>query len=424
MAKPADYVVDNDTGANVRIDLNNLFEAIRQNNGYGSEPTVKYNYMWYANTDGSSNKMSFYKSDATNRVEFISLTDGSCFGPNGSAANPSYTFTNSASTGFYRSASNQIGVSNNSVNTALFKTTGTEIKGKLEVAPASGDAAFDVKAPGSTNDSAINLIADTTNTTGGLIIKRLQTANGNSEILHKGTGDFVIDNDGKAEIKFKTDSTERWQISGNDADSTGSSGNIDTRGSLMSPGNNVGGFLTTKGAVFFSRNDVFEGLSLVKSGPNPVWGTVLHINRLASAGLPDNGNTTGRLIEFNYDSGGVGTISTNGSATAYNVGSDYRLKENVIDLTGAITRFKNLKTYRFSYKNNSALTVDGFLAHEVKEVVPEAVTGLKDEVDDKGDPVMQQMDQSKLVPLLTAALQEAIVKIETLETKVAALEGS
>ena len=59
MAKPADYVVDNDTGANVRTDLNNLFEAIRQNNGYGSEPTVKYNYMWYANTDGSSKKCLF-----------------------------------------------------------------------------------------------------------------------------------------------------------------------------------------------------------------------------------------------------------------------------------------------------------------------------------------------------------------------------
>ncbi len=419
MAKPADYVVDNDTGANVRTDLNNLFEAIRQNNGYGSEPTVKYNYMWYANT--SSSRMAFYKANATDRVEFISLTDGSFFGPNGSAANPSYTFTNSASTGFYRSASNQIGVSNNSVNTALFKTTGTEIKGKLEVAPASGDADFDVKAPGSTNDSAINLIADTTHTTGGLTITRKQSANGNSEILHKGTGDLVLDNDDKAEIRFKTDSTERWHISGNDSDSSVSPA-VDTRGSLISHNTTASGFLTTRGAVFWSKNDVFEGLSLVKSGTT--WGTVLHINRLAAAGLPDNGNTTGRLIEFNYNSGGVGTISTNGSATAYNVGSDYRLKENVIDLTGAITRFKNLKTYRFSYKNNSALTVDGFLAHEVKEVVPEAVTGLKDEVDDKGDPVMQQMDQSKLVPLLTAALQEAIVKIETLETKVAALEGS
>ena len=417
MAKPADYVVDNDTGANVRTDLNNLFEAIRQNNGYGSEPTVKYNYMWYANT--SSSRMAFYKANATDRVEFISLTDGSFFGPNGSAANPSYTFTNSASTGFYRSASNQIGVSNNSVNTALFKTTGTEIKGKLEVAPASGDADFDVKAPGSSNDAAINLIADTTHTTGGLTITRKQSASGNSEILHKGAGDLVLDTDDKGEIRFKTDSTERWHISGDNNDTTGTTA-LDTRGSLVSHGRTAGSYLTTAGASFFSRDTIFEGLSLVKSGT--IWGTVLHINRLASAGLPDPGSV-GRLIEFHYNNGGVGTITTDGSVTSYNNGSDYRLKENIVDLTDGITRLKTLKPCRFNFKANTAKTVDGFLAHEVT-AVPEAITGVKDDVDSEGKPVYQQIDQSKLVPLLTAALQEAIVKIETLETKVAALEGS
>jgi hypothetical protein len=417
MAKPADYVVDNDTGANVRTDLNNLFEAIRQNNGYGSEPTVKYNYMWYANT--SSSRMAFYKANATDRVEFISLTDGSFFGPNGSASNPSYTFTNSASTGFYRSASNQIGVSNNSVNTALFKATGTEIKGKLEVAPASGDADFDIKTSGNSNDSAINLIADTTHTTGGLTITRKQTANGNSEILHKGTGDLVLDTDDKGEIRLKTDSTERWHISGDNNDTTGTVA-LDTRGSLVSHGRTAGSYLTTAGASFLSRDTIFEGLSLVKSGD--IWGTVLHINRLASAGLPDVGGV-GRLIEFHYNNGGVGTITTDGSATSYNVGSDYRLKENIVDLTDGITRLKTLKPCRFNFKANTTKTVDGFLAHEVT-AVPEAITGVKDDVDSEGSPIYQQIDQSKLVPLLTAALQEAIVKIETLETKVAALEGS
>tara|TARA_Y100000816_G_scaffold97916_1_gene68189 strand:- start:946 stop:2211 length:1266 start_codon:yes stop_codon:yes gene_type:complete len=419
ISKPGDFEIDNDTGANVRTDLNNVFGALRSNNGeYSGAPTTLYPYMWYA--DIGTGKMSFYLATPGNgKIDFISLTDGSFFGPNGSASNPSYTFTNSASTGFYRSASNQIGVSNNSVNTALFKTTGTEIKGKLEVAPASGDADFDIKTSGNSNDSAINLIADTTHTTGGLTITRKQSANGNSEILHKGTGDFILDNDGKAEIRFKTDSTERWHISGNDSDSSVSPA-IDTRGSLISHNITASQFLTTRGAVFWSKNDVFEGLSLVKSGTT--WGTVLHINRLAAAGLPDTGGN-GRLIEFNYDSSGVGTISTNGSATAYNVGSDYRLKDNIVDLTDGITRLKTLKTYRFCYKNNSSLTVDGFLAHEVT-AVPEAITGVKDEVDSEGKPVYQQIDQSKLVPLLTAALQEAIVKIETLETKVAALEGA
>ena len=413
MAKPADFVVDNDTGANVRSDLNDLFEAIRQNNGYGSEPTTKYNYMWYANT--SSDRMAFYKANATDRVEFLSLTDGSFFGPNGSASNPSYTFTNSASTGFYRSASNQIGVSNNSVNTALFKTTGTEIKGKLEVAPASGDADFDIKTSGNSNDSAINLIADTTHTTGGLSIKRLQTANGNSEILHQGTGDFILHTDTEADIVFKTDSVNRYTIFG-----------AGTQEGTMISHDNTRNVLTTAGvALTNTSNDNgagFESVSIVKNGTGI--GTCVFINRLAAAGLPDNGGTSGKLIEFEYASSNVGSISTNGSATAYNVSSDYRLKENVVDLTDGITRLKTLKTYRFNYKNNSELTVDGFLAHEVKTAVPEAVTGLKDEVDSNGKAIYQGMDQSKLVPLLTAALQEAVAKIETLEAKVAALEAS
>ena len=413
MTKPLDYVVDNDTGAAVRTDLNNLFEAIRQNNGYGSEPTTKYNYMWYANT--SSDRMAFYKANATDRVEFLSLTDGSFFGPNGSASNPSYTFTNSASTGFYRSASNQIGVSNNSVNTALFKTTGTEIKGKLEVAPASGDADFDIKTSGNSNDSAINLIADTTHTTGGLSIKRLQTANGNSEILHQGTGDFILHTDTEADIVFKTDSVNRYTIFG-----------AGTQEGTMISHDNTRNVLTTAGvALTNTSNDNgagFESVSIVKNGTGI--GTCVFINRLAAAGLPDNGGTSGKLIEFEYASSNVGSISTNGSATAYNVSSDYRLKENVVDLTDGITRLKTLKTYRFNYKNNSELTVDGFLAHEVKTAVPEAVTGLKDEVDSNGKAIYQGMDQSKLVPLLTAALQEAVAKIETLEAKVAALEAS
>ena len=91
---------------------------------------------------------------------------------------------------------------------------------------------------------------------------------------------------------------------------------------------------------------------------------------------------------------------------------------------------KTLKPSRFNWKNNSSTTVDGFIAHEVT-AVPEAVTGTKDAVatEDskdykKGDPIYQQIDKSKLVPLLTAALQEAITKIETLETKVATLEGA
>jgi len=112
----------------------------------------------------------------------------------------------------------------------------------------------------------------------------------------------------------------------------------------------------------------------------------------------------------------VGTIKSHGTSTQYNTTSDYRLKENEILISDGITRLKTLKPYRFNFKKTPGNTVDGFFAHEVT-AVPEAIAGEKDGTKSQG------LDYSKLTPLLTAALQEAITKIETLETKVAALEA-
>jgi hypothetical protein len=126
------------------------------------------------------------------------------------------------------------------------------------------------------------------------------------------------------------------------------------------------------------------------------------------------------LIIFKNPNGAVGTITVSGSATAYNTSSDYRLKENVVPLTGAIDRLNDLQVHRFNFIADPDTTVDGFIAHEAQEVVPECVTGTKDEVDEDGNPVYQGIDQSKLVPLLTAALQEALQKIEDLEGRLTA----
>ena len=119
----------------------------------------------------------------------------------------------------------------------------------------------------------------------------------------------------------------------------------------------------------------------------------------------------------------VGSIYVGHAGVTYNTSSDYRLKENVVDLTAAIPRLKTLPVHRFNFLADKETTVDGFLAHEAQLVVPEAVTGTHNEVDGDGNPVMQGIDQAKLVPLLTAALQEAIGRIETLETEVAALKA-
>jgi hypothetical protein len=117
----------------------------------------------------------------------------------------------------------------------------------------------------------------------------------------------------------------------------------------------------------------------------------------------------------------IGSITQSGTTgVAYNTSSDYRLKENIIPVPDAIGRLQQLKPSRFNFKADPDRTVDGFIAHEAQAVVPECVTGEKDAVDDDGKPIHQAIDQSKLVPLLTAALQEAIAKIETLEARLTA----
>jgi hypothetical protein len=149
------------------------------------------------------------------------------------------------------------------------------------------------------------------------------------------------------------------------------------------------------------------------------------ITGTSSGNTSSSGSSTTAYNHFLFYNGNgvVGSISTSGSTTTYSTSSDYRLKENVVDLDGAITRVKQLAPKRFNFIADDTATVDGFLAHEAQTVVPEAVTGTHNEVDDDGNAVMQGIDQSKLVPLLTAALKEAIAKIETLEAKVAALEA-
>ena len=155
------------------------------------------------------------------------------------------------------------------------------------------------------------------------------------------------------------------------------------------------------------------------------------------------GSGSGNFIQFVNAYGQMGAITYNAGTTYYNTSSDYRLKENDVSISNGITRVKQLRPIRFNWKANKDLTVDGFIAHEVSPVVPEAVVGEKDatqttyyggsdtipegkkegDVKEENAILPQQLDASKLIPVLTAALQEAIAKIETLEAKVAVLEA-
>ena len=139
-------------------------------------------------------------------------------------------------------------------------------------------------------------------------------------------------------------------------------------------------------------------------------------------------------MKFTHTGGGNIEIDNSNGTMTYDTGSDYRLKKDEVAITDALTTVKALKPYQFTYKSDNRLG-QGFFAHEAQAVLPDVgiVSGTKDAVhteDDKNegykkdDPIYQGIDYSKLVPLLTAALQEATAKIEILETKVAALESA
>ena len=115
-------------------------------------------------------------------------------------------------------------------------------------------------------------------------------------------------------------------------------------------------------------------------------------------------NQTGNFIFFLYNSNGVGTISTNGSSTSFNTTSDYRLKTDFKPLNG-LSKIKDINVYDFQWKSTGE-RMDGMIAHELQDILPYAVSGVKDGKD------MQMVDYSKIVPVLVQAIKELNAKLE------------
>jgi len=136
-------------------------------------------------------------------------------------------------------------------------------------------------------------------------------------------------------------------------------------------------------------------------------GGALNIYRTSGASQP--------MIGFGNGGNFVGDIRTSTTLTSYNVTSDYRLKENIVPLTGALTKILALKPSLYNYKVDPTTQIEGFIAHELQAVVPHAVHGEKDAVDDNGNPIYQGVDASFLIPHLVAAIQELKAEVDALK---------
>jgi hypothetical protein len=262
-------------------------------------------------------------------------------------------------------------------------------------------------------DSGADVFTDTVATlenSGDTRLSILSGTSGEGEILF---GDSGLNRQGRIayrhngdKLVFQTGNTERMTLN-----STGLGvGASSPTHKLQVTGEFTG---TSTGAALFQNTH-----DSVTSGDEVV--------RIQFSG--DNDATGGHFINF-FDSGGdIGRINVNSASNIqYATTSDYRLKENIKDIENAIDKLKLLKPRNFNFIKKPDVSMDGFIAHELQDVVPIAVDGVKDQmrvVDGKEEIYPQAVDASKLIPILTKSLQEAITKIEELETRIQTLENN
>ena len=420
-----DYVIANGTGAAVRSDINGALAAIVSNNSGATAPSTTYAYMPWADTTTGLYKI---RNAANNGWITLYQLDGEWSTialENGSAAAPSIYFKDSGTdTGIYSPGTDQVAIS-----------TGGTVRLSLSTSAISSALAIDHPL-GAVGTPSITFTGDLNTGLWSPAADTIAASTGGTERLR-------IDSSGRVGIgttspswllSIRKDSSGGGagdypvvQINNADAngyaalylnDSTAQAG-LETRRTTGHLGMYAGG---AERARIDSSGRFLVGTSSIPGGDGQLYvqqdaGSVRNcvaVNNTAS------GTSSIGFFSFYRNGTYTGGMSNTGSATAYNTSSDYRLKENIIPLAGAIDRLHQLHVRRFNFIADPDHTVDGFIAHEAQAVVPECVTGEKDAVDDEGNPVYQGIDQSKLVPLLTAALQEALQKIEDLEGRLTA----
>jgi len=405
-----DTVIANASGQTVREDIQTNLQALKSNNSTGTTPTGTslISYMSWANTN--SNQFQVHNSSAFLPVVDISTgtSAGTHIAKPGTSAIPGYRFLDSSGSAtqsglglptdtrlglflaglekFSVLSTGKVGINTTAPGSEL------DVIGNATIQTSTADAILNISATASdsSKNAYIDFVADTTYTDYGLrIIRNGGGANSDSIIAHRGTGSLKIDTDEAAPIVFTTNTTDRWKINSNgtfvwSAHTGGLATNTDTTGVIVpkgiasKTGSNAGA--TTSGNVY-----------------NFYW------------------NSSNQLKCW-IDENDVGQVS--------GPSSDYRIKQDITTQTeSGIDKIKQLRPITYQYKDYKVFKADGvtregFIAHEVQEVIPSGADGVKD-----GDSI-QSLHVDAIVSVLTKALQEAVAKIETLETKVAALEGA
>ena len=440
----ANNLVVEDTAGNGGITIKtptNAYGSVHFSDGTGTDAyrgIVTYNH--------SDNSMQFH----TNAAERLRITSGGYTEVKASGGSSRLYLEGANGTHFLTGTSGgDFGIYN---DTASSYRMFINSSGNLGIGVTSVPYKFTVE--GSTNDNWISRIYNTNTNGAGLLVRTDTTsandkialgvyADGGYKMVVRSTGNLGIGQINPVTLKSATtlqvngnaklgNANDRGLLSLGDIASTGANAGIwrGAAGAYGSAGNylNLGGYdgitFTTGNADISSQT---ERMRLNSTGDILLGGITTVGNTHASFDSASNdrmifnigSSTTSSIdiINFRNPNGIVGGINTDGFTTSFSSSSDYRLKENVVKLTNALDKVSELKPSRFNFINEEK-TVDGFLAHEVENIVPEAISGTKDQVDDKGNPVYQRIDQSKLIPLLVGAIQELKEEIEMLRSQI------
>ena len=232
-------------------------------------------------------------------------------------------------------------------------------------------------------------------------------------------------------IGFATDGTERARIDSSGRLLVGTTTSSDNTSKLQVNYGYMGNALcigskTNAGNTGNAAQVALEGW-LLNNGSNSSGNLVSEVTGGDTSGshsilVMNRTGSNGSVLNFRRSGTSVGNISIDGSSTTYSTSSDYRLKNTVAPMTGALAKVAQLKPVTYKW-NSDGSDGQGFIAHEIAEVVPECVTGAKDAVDEEGNPQYQGIDTSFLVATLTAAIQEQQALITQLTERITALEA-